>query len=93
MNTTTATPARLTSGQTFALTAVLNALRPDWAQTGGAGRAIEKQNTAGEFPDRPFEDILRTAINYATAARGDGQPRWASPAFLAANGPHWEDTL
>lgn len=93
MNTSTATPARLNGSQTFALTAVLNVLRPDWAQTGIAGRAIEKQNTTGEFPDRPFEDTLRAAINYATATRGDGQPRWASPVFLAANGPHWEDTL
>ncbi|MCT1761859.1 hypothetical protein [Micrococcus luteus] len=93
MNTSTATPARLNGNQTFALTAVLNVLRPDWAQTGIAGRTIEKQNTTGEFPDRPFEDTLRAAINYATATRGDGQPRWVSPVFLAANGPHWEDTL
>ena len=52
--------------------------------------ALNHPDAAGLFTD---EDTLRAAINYATATRGDGQPRWVSPVFLAANGPHWEDTL
>lgn len=88
-STMTAPLLVLTASQTLALAGVLAGIRPDWDTP---AHRLTNLGAASGFPHADdFAHVVRAAVEFATATRGDG-PAHAGVAFFPDAGPWWDAT-
>lgn len=81
----------LTNSQGQRLTAILQAVRPDWDER-GVVKALQDANKSDGLPAIDFDHAMRASVAYATAKSRDGSYLKQTPLFVAQPGPHWDDT-